>query len=644
MQSNNESVSLNFLPLKIQQFSFPVFRKKSGGEKRVGEYSECSERSLPIDPSFDVDQEENRAKYWVSFVALPGFDKFACQQSFNNWLTQDYLAMLLREKCKEALGDSEYEIHEHDFRGYVDFVLSTYREGREVVWLEPYFLRQVREFGFLIDFEFRLNPNIPFTRRIQQLSLSLDQSYRSNKNFYIDKYNKLQHFTRLFGAKLFPLLSGHPDVDVALSLRRLPANHLETKRYIFKGKKESSSQYKGIVEHGALEPVSGRVGFYFVCREQDTDFANQLYKALKGDTFPNNFAGMEKVFGLRMDLVKAKKFRELRQESLDLVISDIKSEQSISFIPIIILPSKSDEQWSRVYNLAKYLFIREDIPLQFVTLDLLKDPSALKWSISNIGLQVFAKLGGKPWIVKPTNDQCLIIGIGQSHKEAIREGQRTIEKYFAYSVLTDSSGLYLDMEVMGRSDSQEEYTKQIKDGVRRIILSRRHAFKKFVIHTPFKIRKYELDSIRGAIQSFGRDANDGSLEFAVLKINTQNKFFGYDVSANSMVPFESTYIELSPREFLVWFEGVQYHTPNVYKRFAGPVHIEFYYATAGIIGNKKSYLQDALNLSGANWRGFNAKALPISIHYCRLVADFIKDFDSLGYSDYQIENLKPWFL
>ncbi|MBI5035004.1 MAG: hypothetical protein HZB51_31145 [Chloroflexi bacterium] len=644
MQVNDTSVALNFLPLKIQQFSFSVFRKRSLGEKKEGEYSNYFEQDLPIDSSADVDSKENRAKYWVSFAPVQGFDEFNCQQSFNNWLTLDYLAVLLKERCAQSLHSTEYEIDENGFRRYVDFVLSSYREGREVVWLEPYFLSQEEKFGFLIDFDFKLNQGIPFTRRIQQLSLSLDQNYRSNKNFYIDKYNKLQQFLKVFSARLFPLSSTQQRIDVLLSLQRLPANHLETKHYIFNGNKESSSQYKGIVEHGALEPVQGQVGFFFVCRDQDTDYANQLYKALKGDTFPNNFTGMEKVFGLRMDQVKAKKFRDLNKEALETVISEIRTQQGISFIPIIILPSKSDDKWSQVYNSAKYLFIKEDIPLQFVTLDLLKDANTLKWSVSNIGLQIFAKLGGKPWKVKPTNEKCLIIGIGESHKEAIVDNRRVIEKYFAYSVLTDSSGLYLDMELVGRAQSQDSYTQQIKENIQRIIQCRKQNFKKFVIHTPFKIKKYELDSIRKAIQTVQRDENNDSLEFAVMKINTQNKFFGYDLDANSLVPFESTFVQLSPREYLVWFEGVQYHTPNVYKRFAGPVHIEFRYSTAGVFGKEKSYLQDALNLSGANWRGFNAKALPVSIHYCRLVADFIKDFESLGYAEFQIENLKPWFL
>ena len=128
-----------------------------------------------------------------------------------------------------------------------------------------------------------------------------------------------------------------------------------------------------------------------------------------------------------------------------------------------------------------------------------------------------------------------------------------------------------------------------------------------------------------------------------VKINTENKFFGYDLEINSLVPFESTYIKIAPREYLIWFEGLQYHNPNVQKRYSGPTHIEFLIPPPDL-GKDISYLQDVINLSGANWRGFNAKALPASIHYCRLVAKFVSEFDDRNFEDYKIDNLKPWFL
>jgi hypothetical protein len=59
---------------------------------------------------------------------------------------------------------------------------------------------------------------------------------------------------------------------------------------------------------------------------------------------------------------------------------------------------------------------------------------------------------------------------------------------------------------------------------------------------------------------------------------------------------------------------------------------------------RKSCLQDCINLSGANWRGFKAKQLPISIFYCNTIAEFLKKFEDYELLDIKFEDLNPWFL
>jgi len=60
--------------------------------------------------------------------------------------------------------------------------------------------------------------------------------------------------------------------------------------------------------------------------------------------------------------------------------------------------------------------------------------------------------------------------------------------------------------------------------------------------------------------------------------------------------------------------------------------------------NTQLYLQDILNLTGANWRGFNAKAIPISMFYPQIISKFIKFFDQYNLDDIEFEDLPPWFL
>ena len=646
--SSNKLIALNFLPLTTQDFSFVIYRKKYKGEKSIGAYADCLRKNLPFDSSIDINARANRADYWISFTQMEGFEQFICKQDYNHWLTLDYVFRSLKKKCKANLPDLDYVLPEKNLRRFITFVLKSHKEGKETVWLEPYYLKSARQFGFLIDFEFKKYQSEPFSRKVQQLSLSLDKSFRSNRNFYIDRYVKIEDFLRIYYTKIFPVsLEDGVSLNIRKSLYELPADKLDVKKYIFANGAEMNSQFNGVKEYGPLEPVVKRVSFCFICRKQDTDFAQLLLRALRGDTFKTTFPGMDRVFDVPIErgLIKGKSLEEFNRTNLEEVVKYIRAEgDNLITFPIIIIPSKNDERSSRMYYLAKYLFINESIPLQVVTLDTLKSMDTLKWSIANIGLQIFAKLGGQPWKVKSDTENCLIIGVGQAHKQVKTVDGSQVEKYFAYSVLTDSSGIYLDLEVLGKSSNKQTYINQLKENLKRIISTHRKAFSKFVIHTPFKIKGYELDSIKESIESIKDEDQNKDIEFVVMKVNTHNKFFGYDLKSNSMVPFESSYLKLSQKEYLVWFEGLQYHNPNVYRRFSGPTHIEFYYSSRDLDGTEKSYLQGALNLSGANWRGFNAKSLPVSILYCQLVAKFIKEFNTLGHTDYEINNLKPWFL
>jgi hypothetical protein len=51
-----------------------------------------------------------------------------------------------------------------------------------------------------------------------------------------------------------------------------------------------------------------------------------------------------------------------------------------------------------------------------------------------------------------------------------------------------------------------------------------------------------------------------------------------------------------------------------------------------------------MNISGTNWRGFNAKSMPISVYYAKMIADFYRHFRELGLPDVDFESVSPWFL
>lgn len=624
------NILLNFIPLKEQEFEFTIYRKENKGEKKEQFEDNIYSNTLPINRN-DLDL---RTGYWISFEQKMDFEEFICKPEYNNKLTLHYLYDCLVKKIKAQFNDNEVIIPQKAFRKIIYIILKKHNEGKECLLISPYYLSSEKKFGFLIDFKFLKEKNIQFNRKIQKLSLSLDKNFKSNSNYYIDKFDKLNQFKIAFYPKIFPLQMGNKKIELEDSFIKVNADTLKIKIFLVGNSKESTSQFVGIRENGPFEPLETAITLLFFYKNEYKQFAADLAKALQGEMF-STFNGLEKFY--RISDIKIKGIEIQEEDFVQPVINEIHeySNSNENFIPVIILYKQGEEKY---YDAKRVVLEKYNKAVQFITLELLRNKESLKWSVSNIGLQIFAKLGGIPWLVKPETQKSLIIGIGQSHELQKINGRNKITKYFAYSVLTDSSGRYKELKSVGKYDIKEDYLKALSEHIKDTVTKYTNDFDHFVIHCPFKIRRFELEKIKDTIKELNSNKT-----FVVLKINTDNKYFGFNSSSNSLVPYESTYIQLSSNEFLIWFEGLQYRNPNINKRISGPTHIEFYYSNREFtIDNKKSYLQDVLNLSGANWRGFNSKSTPISIHYTRLVSKFIQHFSNCN--EIIIENIKPWFL
>jgi hypothetical protein len=641
---SKQQIALNFFPLKTSDFNINIRRRVYKSGEKTSDFPECSQRFLPLS-----DKPGEKTNFWVSFKTntLDGFEPYTCNSLSNLSLTNDYLFQLLEQNCRKSLTPNQDFFLKESFRKGIFFILKEFSEGKEVVWLEPYFLKSAKQFGFLVDFEFHTNNDVLFTKRIQQLSLSLDKDGKKNTNFYADKYEKVKLFGQKYFSSIFPLVSFENEyIDVQKNLLNLQADTLQSKTYVFGNSNTDKSQFMGVKRYGPLLPPPDDVKLYFIYREAEKSFSQDLYRALRGDTFSNTFPGMEIMFHFKLtnENVSGKSIENFSAGEIEKVIDAIKKDSAGKHVvPVLVTPFSYDDfsdEASEQYYIAKHTFLRHHIPSQFVSLKKIQAKEQIKWAISNIGLQLFAKMGGQPWIVRPKTNKCLIIGLGQAHK---KKGGN-IEKYFAYSVLTDASGLYKDLKILSQSHSRETYLNGFRENLIKIFRQYFNEYESFVVHTPFKLQDEELSILDRILDELSNEAGN-TKKFVAMKFNDHNKFFGYAFENNSMVPYESSYIRLAYKEYLVWFEGLQYQNPIIRKTIEQPLHVEFIYPTQNLDDEMmKVYLQDALNLSGANWRGFNAKSLPVSVYYAQLVAKYYKEFQNLNLEDVDLEKITPWFL
>lgn len=218
-----------------------------------------------------------------------------------------------------------------------------------------------------------------------------------------------------------------------------------------------------------------------------------------------------------------------------------------------------------------------------------------------------------------------------------------MEKYFAFSVMTDNSGLFQKIKVLGEGTEQESYIDALRRNLREVLEQSTRDFERIVVHTSFKLKHREMDIIENTVSEIVEE-NDTSCRFAVVKVNHKSRFFGINHDVNSLVPYEATRVQLGPREYLVWFEGIYPDKKTVSKVFPGPTHLQILRISKENGVSDEVLLQDLVNLSGANWRGFNAKSAPVSVFYCHLVADLVHDFHERNLPLPTVEDIRPWFL
>lgn len=613
------AIALNFLSIDNQDFKIKIYRRECSGDEKSWNKS-IKKYKLP-------DQNGTYRYYWVSFDEFENSRSYIAASIENINLTKYYLFTLLEKKLRDVnikFHQREKERRFAPYRLYITIEETKY--GEKAIWMEPYYLKAKQKFGFLIDFKFLKDPIVPFNKDVQKLSLSLDENYRSNTGYHIDKYRYIRNFIENYLSNFKCLTE---NITILSSFTILEYKSLSPREFIFRGDKENTSQFKGISEHGPYELQHGdHLKYIYLFYREHKGYAIELVKALNGEKFVT-FNGVKKL-GLP-EQKKENTFSIQINSFGEIPISKLDKIDNQNTVLIAIIPEKEE----KFYYTLKHYCLKRNIPLQIVNFETVIDDNKLKWSIAGIALQILAKVGGVPWIVKAKNSDCLIMGIGQSIEK--NDNNEEPKRFFAYSVLLESSGKFLTIEPIADAKDKKEYLKKITEKIP-ILIQKYRNYNKIVFHVPEKIPFEIVKEIEKSLAFVNRN-----IELYIIRINDDSKFFGYDINNNSLIPYEGSYIQLSHKEFLVWAEGLSHKNPTPKKRYSNPIYVEFYYSNQKNI-DYGSFLQDIINLAGANYRGFNAKSLPVSIYYPKLISKFNKNFKRHNLEIITEKKDKMWFL
>ena len=415
-----KSIRLNFLPLKTQDFQVTVFRRKAAPGSFDERYSYYDFK----------DDNEIANKYETTNSATEGFDPFDVPVKVYHEIVSNQLYEWLNEATMPL--SNHFIRKPNDKRNKrIHFKIEDHPKGSKCVWLEPYFLRSKQIWGVLIGFQFVVSESLAkstgyaLDRDILIASGALNDKGQSNLDFYLFKHI----YYKKFISSVLPQLNKNFSLTIQNELFELDSFQLKPKQYFFRDGYTSSSAFHGLSKSAPLNTVTDEQVYDFIYLEEDRNYAVALLKGLRGETHSNIFPGFEKLFKtpFKNDCIKGTPLKDFGEKSIDAKIQEIKNgEQNV--LPVIIINAKRSIDNEKEYYGLKNKFTNAGIPCQVVTKDLIQNENSLKFSLANIGLQMFAKSGGKPWKMKAPGNDYLIIGIGQSYNvEKSIEGN-TIEK------------------------------------------------------------------------------------------------------------------------------------------------------------------------------------------------------------------------
>ena len=376
-------IKLNFLGFERDIHSFCVFRKPRLDTDPRSNDAGLFGFSLPVK---STDREE-RNKYWVSFEQREGFKEFEVDPRDNVHLTKRALFSGLRTAVEASLSPSEFEVPRDGYFEEIQFNFDRYDEGVEQLTVQPYYLKAKRKHGWLVDYHFRVAEGVPFSRRIQQLSLSLDRNFKRNLNYFMDRVGKINKFITARRVVLDKMIlpGGESPLSTCKKFEAIPAKTLRSKVYQFANGREAKSQFVGLKKHGPLEPLPIVPKILFAFREQDRQAARILAKALQGTGSRErySFPGFESLFKTKLELdANPIVLNDFSIASFESALKRVQGDREsyASTLPLFVLPEGDDNG----YLQHKAVFTHAGIPTQVCTTKIINDDYALKLSLIHI--------------------------------------------------------------------------------------------------------------------------------------------------------------------------------------------------------------------------------------------------------------------
>jgi hypothetical protein len=453
---------------------------------------------------------------------------------------------------------------------------------------------------------------------------------------------------------------------------------LKTPTFIFDyaaTKTNNSNPDAGLTNYGPYDSINFDIktpNVLCICNRSNRGYFSNFLSSLKDGMPESGYfkKGLLKKYDLQ-DVVFD--IKEIQSNNVDEYLKIIKNyDENRPHLAIIEIPAsfrKYDDKTNPYYRIKAKLLSLE-IPVQYVTSEKIK--SYNEYILNSIALQIYAKLGGTPWVLPSQRsvDKEIIIGIGHSwlRKNLYKGAEQN--RVVGITTFLKSDGQYLlgdKVKDVPFENYFGELLKSLKNSIKRLATEQGWAEGdtiRLIFHIFKPIKNTEFDVISQLI----KETPEYKIKFAFVTISKAHPNLIFDPAQTGIAKYGSTVIKgefipnrasnvfLDSETCIVQMFGAK-ELKTTKHGMSTPIQIKIRTPQGKYNNNELNELlyydlsyitQQIFSFTYLSWRSFLPGEIPATMLYSNLISKLLGkmrnvpgwDADNLNYS----LKRKKWFL
>jgi hypothetical protein len=291
------------------------------------------------------------------------------------------------------------------------------------------------------------------------------------------------------------------------------------------------------------------------------------------------------------------------------------------------------------YFVAKSRFMRAGVPVQAVRIETVEEQRGRAYTLNNLALATYAKIGGIPWVISTRGVATheIVIGIGSTEIGTSRLGQRS--RYVGITTLFQGDGRYLVWETT-REAAFENYPQELLTSLRKSIgfVSDQNKWEandpiRLIFHVYKPLKRTEIQAAKSLVAEM---LEEHPVEFAFLDLSHQHPFQIFDTSQTGVTywsadlrrkakkgvfaPDRGTAFLIGPRTALLQLVGAR-EVKTWDQGMPRPLLLELH--PDSDFSDLTYLVRQAYHFSFMSWRSFFPADEPVTILYSRWIANLL---------------------